>query len=475
MSRFTDPASRVLPAPGDRVLVAGLGRSGVAAARALVGLGVSVAVCDDARDDATRASADSSRADEIVVGGMPPELLDGRDLVIASPGIRPSSPLIAAAFAAGIPVWSEVELGSRLTDAPLLGVTGTNGKTTTTEMLTACLVAGGTDAVAAGNIGLPLVEATQTPRAAYACELSSFQLHGIVSLRVRAGVLLNIAQDHLDWHGGFDAYAAAKGRMFENQRENDAAIVFDEPRCIAAATARRAAGEHVIRFSATYRPPGGAGIEDGWIVGPQGRVVAVADLRVRGSAMLADAVAAASAATAFGIRPEAVASALAAFEPAPHRMETIRYRDGVAYVNDSKATNPHAALTALSGLHRVVLIAGGRNKDLDLSPLGSAEAVCGVIAIGESAGEIEAAFAGRGVPVERAASMREAVERAAALAQAGDTVLLSPACASFDMFDDYKHRGDAFRTAALKLADAPTSLPASQTSHPPASSEGGPA
>ncbi|MHB8511218.1 MAG: UDP-N-acetylmuramoyl-L-alanine--D-glutamate ligase [Actinomycetota bacterium] len=442
MNRFVDDP-RALPREGDRVLVAGLGVSGVAASQAIAKMGASVAVCDDVLDDATRMHADSSNADEIVLGGMFASLLDGRDLVIASPGIRPSHPMLRAALEMELPVWSEVELGYRMTQAPLIGVTGTNGKTTTTEMVTAILKHADINAVSAGNIGLALTAAASQKPDAIVCELSSFQLHWIDQLRTKVGVLLNVAPDHLDWHGSFDAYVNDKARMFQNQQPGDVAIVLDD--CV----------KHVktdgtlLRYSLSSDAD--AGVKDGAIHVPQGEVARVSQLRVRGSAMIADAIAAAAAACAFGVSVEDAGKALMAFEPAPHRMELISRINGVTFINDSKATNPHATMAALAGLSNVVLIAGGRNKGLDLSPIGGSASVKAFVAIGESAREVESAFAHRGLPGERASSMEDAVERAWSLAKAGDTVLLAPACASLDMFDDYRHRGDAFRTAVRAI------------------------
>jgi UDP-N-acetylmuramoylalanine--D-glutamate ligase len=347
-------------------------------------------------------------------------------------------------------VWTEVELAYRLMPVPerLLGVTGTNGKTSTTEMIVSALAASGYDAAAAGNIGRPLVDVIAESHDAVVVELSSFQLHYVDRFRAHVGVLLNIAQDHLDWHGSFDAYAADKSKLFATQTYDDVAIHFDDGVCARAASA--GSGRR-LAFSPVRVPDGGAGVDDGWIVVPQGRVVAVADLHARGGAMIANAVAAAAAACALGADPARVGKGLASFEPGAHRMEHVVTIDDVDYVNDSKATNPHATLAALDGLDGVVLIAGGRNKGLDLSVLGRAgAAIRTVVSIGESAEEIVRAFPE--TPVRRAPTMEDAVRLAARLARPGDTVLLSPACASFDMFPDYRARGEAFRAAVRGLA-----------------------
>jgi len=372
--------------------------------------------------------------------------VDGADIVVSSPGVRWGSPWIERALARSIPVWSEVELAYRLGVRPLVGITGTNGKTTTTEMTVAALRAAGRDAVAAGNVGRALVGADTS--AAVVAELSSFQLQGIDTFRVPVAVLLNIAHDHIDWHGSHDAYVRAKARIFENQEPDDVAIVHDDPACrsLARGTATQ------VLFADDRLPPNGAGVDDGWIVVPQGRVVEISRLRTSGRPNRADAVAAAAAACALGVDPREVADALAAFEPRPHRIEHVATIDGVTYVNDSKATDPHATLAALEGMRDVVLIAGGRNKGIDLSELADGAAhLRAVIAIGESAADIVGTFSPAGIPVEKAGSMDEAVARARELARPDGTVLLSPACASFDMYRNYEARGDAFRAAVRRI------------------------
>jgi UDP-N-acetylmuramoylalanine--D-glutamate ligase len=431
---------------GKNAIVLGLARSGEAAARALLDSGATVTVLDAADETAQRDRASLLIGARIVLGTTDPDDVTGADLVVASPGVPWSSPWIDAAHARGIPVWSEVELAFRLGVRPLVGITGTNGKTTTTEMTVAALGAAGRDVVAAGNVGTPLL--TFAPGTEIVAELSSFQLQGIQEMRVPVAVLLNVAHDHLDWHGSDDAYRRAKGRLFENQSETDIAIVHDDPVC--RSIAHGAAAQ--ILFADDEHPSDGAGIDDGWIVVPQGRVVEASRLRARGRPNRSDAVAAAAAACALGADPETVGEALAAFEPRQHRIEQVTVIDGVTYVNDSKATDPHATLAALEGMSGVVLIAGGRNKGIDLSELaGAAPHLRAVVAIGESAPEIDAAFALTGVPVEKAGSMEEAVARAHELAVSGDTVLLSPACASFDMFRNYEERGDAFRAAVRRI------------------------
>lgn len=435
---------------GRRVTVIGLGISGEASARVLAEGGAHVTITDSAGDDRVRDRAGLIAGIDVRLSDDGAEAAAGADLVVVSPGVRPDAPAVASATARGIPVWTEVELAYRIAPGPgrLIGVTGTNGKTTTTEMITAALRAAGVRASAAGNIGRPLVDAVRTADEVIVVELSSFQLHYVEQFRTHIGVLLNIADDHLDWHGSAGAYVAAKSRLFANQQPGDVAVHLDDEDCARAAAT---GGGARVPFSVNALPHGGAGVAEGWIVVPQGRVVETARLRVRGRAMLANAVAAAAAACAFGAGVEAAGEALGAFGGQPHRMEEVGTVGRVVFVNDSKATNPHATLAALEDMRDVVLIAGGRNKGLDLSALAHArEALSAVVGLGEAAHEVIAAFGG--IASARASTMDDAVEIAASLARPGGTVLLSPACASFDMFTDYKARGEAFRAAVKRLA-----------------------
>jgi len=431
-------------------VVLGLARSGAAAARALLDAGATVTALDAADGPEQQAAAASVPGAIALLGRTDGADVDGADLVVTSPGVAPSSVWIKAAEAAGIPVWSEIELAYRLGARPLVAITGTNGKTTTTEMVTAALLADGRRAVSAGNIGHALIQTLGGSHDAVVAEVSSFQLHGTDRFRAPVAVLLNIARDHLDWHGGHEAYAAAKARLFHNQGSEDFAIYHEDPACRAALNGAGAR----VPFDEEALPDGGAGIEAGWIVVPRGRVVKVGALQVRGRPHRADAVAAAAAAAAAGADLEAIGEALAAYQPRPHRIEIVAIIDGVTYINDSKATDPHATLAALEELDRVVLIAGGRNKGLDFEELtAAAPRLRAVIAMGESATEIVAAFEGTAVAVETAGDMDDAVVRARRLTGSGDTVLLSPACASFDMFNGYEARGEAFREAVARLGE----------------------
>jgi len=444
---------------GAKVLVAGLGRSGRSAARHLADFGADVLACDDA------AGVDAGELEaagvEVHAGGTPVELLEGRRLMLVAPGLAEHHPLVQAALAAGVEVWSEVELAARLATAPMVGVTGTNGKTTTAELAAAMLAASGRHVVAAGNVGLPLIEAVLARRApeALVVELSSFQLRFTSSLHLVAGAWLNLAPDHLDWHGDLAAYAAAKARVWANQTPDDWSLyAADDP--VVASHAAHAPGTPVP-FGVGRVPPGGLGAEAGIalsrIEGREGPLWRAAALRLPGRHNLANALAASGMALALGAHPAAMARAVAAFRAGPHRLAEVGEVRGVRFVNDSKATNPHAAGRAVAAFPRVVWIAGGRNKGLAFDEL-AAEArsrLVGVVLIGEAAGDLAAALgrAGYQGPMARAASIGEAVSVGFNLADPGDTVLLAPACASFDMFSSYAERGDAFTASVARLAE----------------------
>jgi UDP-N-acetylmuramoylalanine--D-glutamate ligase len=440
------------------VLVAGLGKSGRAAARHLADAGADVVACDDNPNlDAGELAAFGVKTH---LGPGAVGLLEGRRLLVVAPGLPEAHPLIQAALAAGLPVWSEVELAARVATMPLVGVTGTNGKTTTTELAAAMLTASGLAAVAAGNVGLPLIDAVlarQRP-AAVVAELSSFQLRFTWTLRLAAGAWLNFAPDHLDWHPDLAAYADAKARVWANQGPDDWSVyAADDP--VVAGHAAAAPGTPVP-FAVGRAAPGGLGIEAGIalsrVPGHEGGLWRAAALRLPGRHNLANALAASGLALALGAHPAAMARAVAAFRAGPHRLATVGEVRGVAFVNDSKATNPHAAARALAAFPRVVWVAGGRNKGLSFDELvaGALGALVGVVLVGEAADELAAALdrAGYDGPVVRAASIGEAVTVGFGLAEPGDTVLLAPACASHDMFSDYAERGEAFTAAVARLA-----------------------
>jgi UDP-N-acetylmuramoylalanine--D-glutamate ligase len=361
---------------------------------------------------------------EVVLGAEDPALVDDVDLLVKSPGIPGEASLVAAARARGVAVWSEVELGARILASPLLGVTGTNGKTTTCELLGEIFRAAGRPVAVAGNVGRPLtgLDGALAEDAWIVCELSSFQLEDIHELRPRIAVLLNITPDHLDRHRDLDAYRAAKLRIFENQGPEDVAVV---PRGFPAVP-----GEgRRVEFAAEDPLP--------------------AEPRLPGEHNRENAAAATVAAQAAGIPDDAIASALASFAGVPHRLELVRELDGVRWVNDSKATNPDAAERALGayppGL-RVIL--GGSRKGMPFAGLAERAREAGVARaylIGESADEIAEALAREGVRFRHSVDLEHAVADAHADAERGEVVLLSPACASYDQFENFEERGARFR------------------------------
>jgi UDP-N-acetylmuramoylalanine--D-glutamate ligase len=366
----------------------------------------------------------------------------------------------AAAAAAGVAVHSELELGwERLRDRPaaerpaLVAITGTNGKTTVTSLVAAMLVSSGLVAVAAGNIGLPFIDAAALAADVLVAEVSSFQLQYTDSFHPAVSCWLNLAEDHLDWHPTAAHYAAAKARIWACQSPGDTAVVNrDDPAVMAAAADPHhgvPAGVEVVAFglaAGDYRQDGEV------LLGPGGTLLVKSSELTRSLPLdVANALAAAATARAAGASIEGCQTALRQFTALPHRVELVAERDGVRWYDDSKSTTPASVLAAVAGFESVVLIAGGRNKGLDLGVLGQATPrLRAVVAIGEAAEDVEAAFSGR-VPLTRAASMAAAVAAAANVAVPGDVVLLSPGCASFDWYRSYAERGEEFTTLVAEL------------------------
>ncbi len=448
---------------GRPVCVAGIARSGVAAAEALLRLGATVTVVDERAGDPEQLRAELLRAlgARVALGPAavvaPPE---GSSLVVTSPGWRPTQPLLAAAAASSLPVWGEVELAWRLRGpdaAPWLALTGTNGKTTTVRMLTAMLLAGGHRTIAAGNVGTPLLEAVLATPAydVLAVELSSFQLHWSASLQPAAAAILNVAPDHLDWHGSMADYAADKGRILHGSR----LVVYnlEDPWSVrlSAGCPRR------VGFGLGGPRDGDFGVRDGSLVGDGVELARVEDVRPGGRHNVANALAAAALARSYGVPAAAVAEGLRRFRPDGHRNASVAVVAGVTYVDDSKATNPHAAAASLAAYDSVVWVAGGLLKGADVGPLveEAAGRLRGAVLIGRDRKEIGAALARHApqVPVTEldvtdTGAMADVVRVASRLARPGDTVLLAPAAASMDMFRDYAARGDAFAAAVRALA-----------------------
>ncbi|MEK6273825.1 MAG: UDP-N-acetylmuramoyl-L-alanine--D-glutamate ligase [Actinomycetota bacterium] len=403
-------------------LVLGLARSGQAAALALRRHGAEVVGVDASEDMEVGRLAEAGV--ELHLGTEEEQLLDAVETVIKSPGVPGEARLVVAARERGIPVWSEVELGSRLLPNPIVAVTGTNGKTTTSELLGVML-----GAPVAGNVGRALTEldGQVEPDQVVVCEVSSFQLEDVHEFRPRVAVLLNLEPDHLDRHGSFESYRDAKLRIFENQREGDTAVVprgFDE----VPGTGRR------IEFEAGDRLP--------------------AEPRIPGAHNRENAAAAAAAARALGVDDSRIADALRSFPGVPHRLEPVAEANGVLYVNDSKATNTAAARRAVAAYDAPLhVILGGRGKgesytELALDLAGRARRA---YLIGEAAGDIALALELAGVDHVLSGDLETAVRAATRKARPGDVVLLAPACASYDQFRDFEERGDAFRKLVAEV------------------------
>jgi UDP-N-acetylmuramoylalanine--D-glutamate ligase len=438
---------------GREVVVVGLATSGVAAARVLAERGAAVRVTEDrprAEVEERAAEAEASGA-EVLAGGHDPVHLDGADLVVSSPGVPQGAEVLRWARRARIPVWSELELGARLARCPYVGVTGTNGKTTTTEMVAAAMAEAGLDAIACGNVGYPFSLAATEHHDALAVEASSFQLRFHHTFHPRVSVLLNLAPDHLDWHGSLESYRDAKARIFALQGEGDTHVGNgDDPH---AAAVSRAAPCRQAWFTLGVPRPGQVGYEDDELVARFGEGRTLGRPASAAPSHRADAAAAAAAALAFGLDPDPVGRAVAGFAPLPHRGAVVAEVGGVRFIDDSKATNPHAALAAVRGMRDVVLVAGGRSKGIDLSPMAEVTPqLAGAVVLGEASRELAGLFRDR-VTVREVASIEEAVREGYRLAPRGGTVVLAPACASQDMFRDYRERGDRFAAAARALQE----------------------
>jgi len=411
-----------------RALVLGLARSGQAAALALSRRGVPTVGADRATGLDTERLAEAGV--EVHLGTEEEGLLDDVELLIKSPGVPGESPLTAAARTRGIPIWSEVELGFRLLRNPFVGITGTNGKTTTSELLGAMFRAAGRPVAVAGNVGRPLtsLDGALEKDAWIVCELSSFQLEDVHRLRPRVAVLINLEPDHLDRHGSYDAYRDAKLRIFENQTEADVAIV---PRGFQAVPG----GADRIEFRADDPLP--------------------AEPLIPGEHNRENAAAATAAARAAGLDEDAIAEALRTFPGVEHRLELIGELDGVRFVNDSKATNTAAArrgIAAYAG-QPLRLILGGSLKGESFDELAEElpASVRSIDLIGEATEDLAASLARAGRTFRRSGDLATAVGAAAGDAEPGDVVLLSPACASYDQFRDFEERGETFRRLVGEL------------------------
>ncbi|MEU0070321.1 UDP-N-acetylmuramoyl-L-alanine--D-glutamate ligase [Streptomyces sp. NPDC006332] len=463
---------------GKRVTVAGLGVSGIPAAKVLHGFGAVVTVVNDGDDERARAQAAELQALGITVRlGDGATLPQGTELIVTTPGWKPDKPLFAAAAQAGVPVWGDVELAWRLRGregrpaAPWLAVTGTNGKTSTVQMLASILKAAGLRTAAVGNIGVSLLDAVlgEEEYDVLAVELSSYQLHWAPSLRAHSAAVLNLAPDHLDWHGSMEAYAADKGRIYEG---NQVACVYNVADKATEDLVRQAdveEGCRAVGFTLGTPGPSQLGVVEGILVDRAfvenrhknaQELAEISDINPPVPHNIANALAAAALARAYGVPAAAVRDGLRAFTPDAHRIAHVADVAGVRYIDDSKATNTHAAEASLAAYESIVWIAGGLAKGASFDELvaRSAGRLRGVVLIGADRGLIREALARHApeVPVvdldrTDTGAMLQAVQEAQRLAVEGDTVLLAPACASMDMFANYNKRGDAFAEAVREL------------------------
>ncbi|MFB7593952.1 UDP-N-acetylmuramoyl-L-alanine--D-glutamate ligase [Streptomyces sp. NPDC056160] len=463
---------------GKNVTVAGLGVSGIPAAKVLHGLGARVTVVNDGDDERARAQAAELESLGVTVRlGDGDTLPDGTELIVTAPGWKPDKPLFRAAGKAGVPVWGDVELAWRLRGldgrepAPWLAVTGTNGKTTTVQMLASILTAAGLRTAAVGNIGVSLLDAVlgEERYDVLAVELSSYQLHWAPSLRAHSAAVLNLAPDHLDWHGSMEAYAADKGRIYEGNRVACVYNVADPATEDLVRAADVEEGCRAVGFTLGTPGPSQLGVVEGILVDRAfvenrhknaQELAEVSDVRPPAPHNIANALAAAALARAYGVPATAVRDGLRAFTPDAHRIAHVADVDGVAYVDDSKATNTHAAEASLGAYESIVWIAGGLAKGAEFDELvaRSAKRMRGAVLIGADRALIRDALTRHApqVPVvdldrTDTGAMLQAVQEARRLARPGDTVLLAPACASMDMFANYNQRGDAFAEAVREL------------------------
>jgi len=462
---------------GKRVAVVGLGKSGLAVLRFLHRRGALAIGCDD-RDEAALAEGlatlgELGRKLPLALGGLKAEVLTAADLIVLSPGVPPSRAPLAAAAAAGVPITGEIELASRFIRAPIVGITGTNGKSTVTSLCgaIASAVSAETDrpSFCGGNLGTPLIEAVDTPAAAprgiVVCELSSYQLETAATLRCRAAAILNLTPDHLDRYPSLTAYGDAKAQIFRNQSPADVLVWNSDDSEVEALVRRNrppSAGPTEWRFSVSAAAAQGAAgaVASGALrlQLPTGEEsYPIDELQLVGRHNLANALAAFLLMRASGLATyDQVRRAARSFQALPHRMQLIAEAAGVRYYDDSKGTNVDAVVAGLDGFPRpLALIAGGRHKGGSYAPLRAVlerNATRGAVLIGEAAPLIAEALSGCAFPVLHAPTLEAAVAASAALCRPGDAVVLSPACSSFDMFRDYGHRAAVFAAAVARLA-----------------------
>ena len=457
---------------GKRVLVVGLARTGVATALFCATQGAVVAATDVRSEQQLGDCVEKLRAEGVRLSfGEPgPAILRGQELVVPSPGVPADAPLLVQAQGMGIPVWSEIELAGRFLRGKLIGITGSNGKTTTTSLIEHILRTAGMATVLAGNIGTPLIAQVErsTDETVTVAELSSFQLELVESFRPHIAVFLNLTTDHLDRHKTLDAYGAAKARIFANQTRDDFAVLNADD---TASAAYAPASPRVFWFSRKKMVTPGAFVRDDKIVfshhGEEEKIIALSQLPLPGAHNLENVLAATVASRLAGVRPVQIEVGIKSFAGVEHRIEFVAEVQGVRYYNDSKATNVDATLKALESFPgRILVILGGKDKDSDYTQLRAKLREKAILAllIGAAADKIEHQIAGS-VAIERAGTMENAVAAAFQSAHAGDIVLLSPACASFDQFQNYEHRGRVFKDLVNQLKKRDAATPGSEISN----------
>ena len=437
---------------GKKILVIGLARTGLATSLFCAKHGAIVTATDTRPESDLAETAATLRATGVSLrlGGYGEEILEGQEFVVPSPGVPANSDILKAARAQNIRVWSEIELADRFLHGRLVGITGSNGKTTTTSLVEHILKNSGFSAQLAGNIGTPLIDVVEqtNDQTVTVAELSSFQLEWIETFRPNISVFLNLTPDHLDRHGSMEAYGAAKARIFEKQTASDFAVLnADDP----SSTPYAPSMPKVLWFSRKQRVAQGTFLRGEEILfrhhGEEEMVLKQSEIPLPGAHNLENVLAAVTAARLIGARPHEIQRAVRSFQGVEHRLEFVAELNGVRYYNDSKATNVDATLKALDAFRgRILIILGGKDKGSDYTVLQTPLREKAILAllIGAAAEKIESQISGS-VAIERAGTMQRAVEIASKTAQPGDIVLLAPACASFDQFENYEHRGRVFK------------------------------
>jgi UDP-N-acetylmuramoylalanine--D-glutamate ligase len=441
-----------------RVLVIGLARTGVATALFCAARGARVTATDTRAEKelGDTVTALQKAGVTLDLGGHRQELILDADLIVPSPGVPADAPLLQFARSEGVTIWSEIELANRFLKGRLIGITGSNGKTTTTSLIEHILRTAGFSAILAGNIGTPLISCVEksSEKTITVAELSSFQLELIEKFRPNISVFLNLTPDHLDRHHTLESYGAAKARIFENQTESDSAVLnADDPGTTPYAPAK----PQVFWFSRKQRVAQGALVKESEILfrreGAEEPLVKLADIPLPGAHNMENVLAAAATTRLAGAEPAAIAKGVRSFAGVEHRLEFVAEIGGVRFYNDSKATNVDATLKALDSFPgRILIILGGKDKGSDYTVLQAPLREKAILAllIGAAADKIEKQIAGS-VAIEQAGTLERAVETAAHAARAGDVVLLAPACASFDQFQNYEHRGRVFKDLVHQL------------------------